>query len=355
MVNPTGPHAASGTNAKRVPTHSSVASYRLESSCFSAPTRLPYVLPFPARGAMGDAVMQATLAAKHTDYMQHMRQLWREAQSEAESAAKHIRVLDLGEQYENGRISVICRTSAIHMTGFDDIWQYCRSRRGADWWPKGDAARQFKGSLVYVDCWLYAEACSNGETSSVFLQGMVGTWWPVVVGIPYPVPQSGVLPYTCPVLSRNSNRCWMAHVSRLVLRNLRAVAPTASPSKSSTASEAPTASLISAPAASPIKSSTASEAPTQCGSSSSSSSAPSSINSWVAPSSISWAAPSVANGFAVPSPAPSVVSSVAPSDSISCVLVPSMAPSDASSAVLVPSSSSAPRRRWGQRHGRHGA
>eukprot|EP00959_Pyramimonas_sp_CCMP1952_P315801 6609650-Pyramimonas_sp.AAC.1 len=70
---------------------------------------------------------------------------------------------------------------------------------------------------------------------------MVGTWWPVVVGIPYPVPQSGALPYTCPVLSRNYDKCWLAHVSRLALRNLRAVAPAASPSTSSTASEAPTA------------------------------------------------------------------------------------------------------------------
>ena len=249
----------------------------------------------------------------------------------ATSAVHHFRVQELGAEYETGRITVIARENRINLQGYD-IWQWCRSKRimGSGWWPRQPAAWEYAQCCDYVDCWLFASGSSSAETSSVFIEGMPGTWWPVVVGLPYPIPQSGVFPYACPALCNNSNKCWLVHVSRLVLRNGVRHQPAAVQSRAS-----PPPAIV-AP----------SEAPTECGTSPPPSSvAPSS--SWAAPSSYapssasssSWAVPSTPSSYAMPS-------SVAPSSSSSAASTSFVVPSSAASS----SNSTGVPRRWGRFH-----
>ena len=91
--------------------------------------------------------MQATLAAKQIEDMQRV----------AQSAAKHINVQDLGEQYENGRIAQICRASGILMTGFDDAkrWRVDmrqEARRAQDYMGSADACITATESDVRMFC-----------------------------------------------------------------------------------------------------------------------------------------------------------------------------------------------------------
>ena len=267
----------------------------------------------------------------------------------ATSAVEHFRVQELGAEYEKGRAAVIVRENGINLQGYEDLWQWCRSKRNmhSGWWPKQAVAWEYSQCLEYVDCWLFALACSEEECASVFTEGMPGTWWPVVVGLPFPVPQLGVFPFTCPALCKDSNKCWHAHVSRLVLRNgVRA------PSSAQESSADGMQQLVMA------FPSNSSEAPTECGNGP----PPSSL----APSS-SWAVPSTVSSYAMPSnAAPSSASSydmpysiagyIVPSNS-SCVMPTSAAPTSTSSEI-VPSSAASSNsdtsggfrpRRWGRR------
>ena len=130
---------------------------------------------------------------------QHMRRIMEDWQRSARTVLSQFAIVPPNESFERRRQDHIVRTTGIRLEDCNDLWEFCRKKRQLEtgWRPRGQPAWQYAACMDYVDCWLYADGCSNRETSTPLQIGEPGVWWPVVVGLPYPTPPDWVFPYAC--------------------------------------------------------------------------------------------------------------------------------------------------------------